>query len=458
MLNSTSKHLLHCALLVTLVVVFLVFTGGIKVNENSFVSVDPWEEYGTIPTLLLYMLRLLTFLTLPQVIFNLLGLVCYNAFPDKVVLKGSPLLAPFICIRVVTRGDYPDLVKSNVMRNMNTCLDTGLENFLIEVVTDKAVNLLKHRRTREIVVPKDYKTKTGAMFKSRALQYCLEDTVNVLNNNDWVVHLDEETLLTKNSVRGIINFVLDGKHPFGQGLITYANENVVNWLTTLADSFRVSDDMGKLRLQFKMFHKPFFSWKGSYVVTQVHAEKEVSFDNGIDGSVAEDCFFAMRAFAKGYSFNFIEGEMYEKSPFTLLDFLQQRKRWLQGILLVVHSNAIPWYNKFLLTISVYSWVTMPLSTSNMIFAALYPIPCPNMVDFLCAFIAGFNIYMYVFGVIKSFSLYRFGVVKFLACVLGALCTIPINVIIENVAVIWGLVGKKHKFYVVQKDVHALVTV
>lgn len=107
------------------------------------------------------------------------------------------------------------------------------------------------------------------MFKSRALQYCLEDSVNVLNPNDWIVHLDEETILTENSVKGITNFVLDGKYPFGQGLITYANENVVNWLTTLADSFRVSDDMGKLRFTFKTFHKPIFSWKGSYVVTQV---------------------------------------------------------------------------------------------------------------------------------------------------------------------------------------------
>lgn len=70
------------------------------------------------------------------------------------------------------------------------------------------------------MVPKDYQTRTGALFKSRALQYCLEDHVNVLNNTDWIVHLDEETLLTENSVRGIINFVLDGKHPFGQGLIT----------------------------------------------------------------------------------------------------------------------------------------------------------------------------------------------------------------------------------------------
>jgi egghead protein (zeste-white 4 protein) len=190
----------------------------------------------------------------------------------------------------------------------------------------------------------------------------------------------------------------------------------------------------------------------------LHAEKEVSFDNGLDGSVAEDCFFAMRAFSKGYSFNFIEGEMYEKSPFTLLDFLQQRKRWLQGILLVVHSNNIPLKHKFLLAVSVYSWVTMPLSTSNMIFAYIYPIPCPYLVDFLCAFIGGFNIYMYVFGVIKSFSLYRFGLLRFVCCVLGALCTIPINVVIENIAVIWGLIGKKHKFYVVQKEVRQLVTV
>ena len=188
------------------------------------------------------------------------------------------------------------------------------------------------------------------------------------------------------------------------------------------------------------------------------AEKEVSFDNGVDGSVAEDCFFAMRAYSKGYTFNFIEGEMYEKSPFTLLDFLQQRKRWLQGILLVVHSNLIPFRHKILLAISVYSWVTMPFSTSNIIFAALYPIPCPNLMDFVCAFIVAVNFYMYVFGVIKSFSVYRFGLLKFIMCALGAVCTIPINIVIENVAVMWGLVGKKHKFYVVQKDIRALVTV
>lgn len=166
----------------------------------------------------------------------------------------------------------------------------------------------------------------------------------------------------------------------------------------------------------------------------------------------------MRAYAKGYSFDFIEGEMYEKSPFTLLDFLQQRKRWLQGILLVVRSALIPWRYKFFLAVSVYSWCTMPLSSSNIVLAGLYPIPCPDLMDFLCAFIAGVQLYMYVFGVLKSFSLYRFGVFKCAVCALGALCTIPVNIVIENAAVIWGMVGKKHTFYVVQKDVQKAVTV
>lgn len=159
----------------------------------------------------------------------------------------------------------------------------------------------------------------------------------------------------------------------------------------------------------------------------------------------------MSAFSKGYTFNFIDGEMYEKSPFTMMDFLQQRKRWLQGILLVVHSKVIPFRYKIFLAISVYSWVTMPLTTSNIIFACLKPIPCPYMVDFLCAFVGGISIYMYIFGVLKSFSLYRFGWLKSVLCIVGALGTIPVNLVIENVAVIWGVIGKKHKFYVVQKE-------
>lgn len=270
MLRGRVKHLLHCTFFLSFILFFIIFSGAAQLEDHKIIYIDPWEQYGVLTTILLYTVRFLSFMTLPQVLCNFFGLLIFNTFPGKVKLKGSPLLAPFICIRVVTRGNFPQLVKDNVTRNMNLCVDAGLENFMIEVVTDKMINLPKHRRVREVVVPAKYKTKTGALFKSRALQYCLEDDVNILGDTDWIVHLDEETLLTDNSIRGILNFVLDGQHPFGQGLITYANEQIVNWMTTLGDCFRVADDMGKLKLQFYLFHKPLFSWKGSYVITQVN--------------------------------------------------------------------------------------------------------------------------------------------------------------------------------------------
>jgi hypothetical protein len=64
------------------------------------------------------------------------------------------------------------------------------------------------------------------------------------------------------------------------GLITYASnaphfksflKTIQNRICTVADSFRVSDDMGKLRCQLTYLNKPVFGWKGSYVVCKVGA-------------------------------------------------------------------------------------------------------------------------------------------------------------------------------------------
>ena len=55
-------------------------------------------------------------------------------------VKSSPLLSPFVCVRVVTRGLYPNLVKRTVAANMNTLLDTGLDNFMIQVRSPMKTN------------------------------------------------------------------------------------------------------------------------------------------------------------------------------------------------------------------------------------------------------------------------------------------------------------------------------
>lgn len=190
-----------------------------------------------------------------------------------------------------------------------------------------------------------------------------------------------------------------------------------------------------------------------FVSFQVAAERDISFDNGIDGSIAEDCFFAMMASSRGYTFDFVDGEMHEKSPFTLMDFIQQRKRWLQGLLLVVHAKEIPCRTKIWLATGVYSTATLPLTLSNIIWAILFPIPMPLPVDLLFAFLGGMALYMYIFGVVKSFSLSSRagGWLKTPFCVVCVVLLVPVFIVLETIAVVWGWVGKKHKFHVVQKN-------
>ena len=171
-LDSDTKHILHCVLFITVIILFEIQSGGVKLwyNDDDIV-IDATTKYGPVKAGFLYFLRILALLSLPQCICNFLGLTLYNAFNEKVTLKSTPLLAPFICIRTVTRGDYPDLINRNVMRNIQTCLSVGLENFIVEVVTDKPLSLPKHPRIREVVVPKEYKTKTGALFKVILLSF-----------------------------------------------------------------------------------------------------------------------------------------------------------------------------------------------------------------------------------------------------------------------------------------------
>lgn len=474
----------------------------------------PIVGIATVLTILGMTIQLLVLLPVPQIIFNLLGLTFFDAFKKDIRLKNRSLRHEgqandehinkldysdlstnkskqnrseneatrptgsevernmtecasnedsflitgqnhHVCFRVVTRGLYPDLVRRNLNRNLLTCASSQLKDYSFEIVTDKCLDnltTLNDKRITQIVVPTSYRSSTGAMFKARALQYTLEPGTSRVEGGDYIVHLDEETILTNNSINGILNFMMNEQHTFGQGLIVYMNDEVVNWFTTLADSFRVAEDMGKIRFQLSALHKPWFGWKGSYVVTRCEAERDVSFDHGPDGSIAEDCYFSMIALAKGYSFDFIEGEMLEKSPFSITDAIKQRKRWVQGFWLVVHSPKIPIRAKFFLAMSCYAWASLPLSTLSYLITAILPIPSSPWLVSISTFCFAVSLYMYMFGLLKSFDL-RDSVSKkmLLVFMLGQVSTLFLNIVVENIAVVWGLLTPKHQFYIVAKD-------
>lgn len=104
-----------------------------------------------------------------------------------------------------------------------------------------------------------------------------------------------------------------------------------------------------------------------------------------------------------------------------------------------------------LACSLYAWAWLPLTTMNVFLAGLLPLPRYVVFDFAVAWVGAVNLYMYVFGVVKSFAALRCPPWKLALYTAGALATIPFNVAIENVAVLWGCFGRKHQFYVVQKD-------
>ena len=74
-----------------------------------------------------------------------------------------------------------------------------------------------------------------------------QPSVNILSDEDWIVHLDEETILSPDSVKSVFNFAARGEFQFGQGVITYVNLGIENLFITLADSIRVANDYGLIR-------------------------------------------------------------------------------------------------------------------------------------------------------------------------------------------------------------------
>ena len=75
------QHLLHCIAFIAIIFVWIYVGTGLSSIDDSILN--PWESYGWIQTVSLYICRSLVLLSLPVALFNFLGLVLFPAFPDK---------------------------------------------------------------------------------------------------------------------------------------------------------------------------------------------------------------------------------------------------------------------------------------------------------------------------------------------------------------------------------------
>lgn len=414
--NMYLKHALVVTALLAWTSMFAMWTYTLKWGATGPPNIDPWVEYGTVLTIVLAVIKYSTLLALPKILTTVIGFIAFNTFPGPVEFKSDPEEAPFLCVRIVTRGLYPELVKYTLKRNISVLNSSGIKHFKIEVVTNNKISVAGDR-VEEILLPSSYETKRGATNRARNLQYCLEEENDFLDHDAWIVHIDEETLLTEDSAKGIINFITEGKCDFGQGVISYAGDqqdlgsswaNFQHHMCTVADSFRVAVDMGQLRGQLKMLHKPIFGWKGPFIVARLSSLKEVSFDHGPESALAEDNFFAMFAMNTGkYRFGFVEGDMWERSPFSFADFFHQRRRWLQGWISLVSSSRIYWKDKLLFAMTLGTWLFMPLTVwYGWFFSRIFPLNSHPLPDYLACCIGAVFVFHYIFGYIKQFPVSR----------------------------------------------------
>ena len=67
-----------------------------------------------------------------------------------------------------------------------------------------------------------------------------------------------------------------------------------------------------------------------------------------------------------------------------------------------------------------------------------------------SFLGAVAIYMGIYGILRSFDVREIGWFKFLFLIVAQFALIPIKVVIELVAIVWGLCSSKNHFFVVNK--------
>ena len=128
------QHVVH-------VIIYLCWTITVAVNNVKLPEEDPFTKYGSFVAYFSIGIRLLSILIIPQMFMLALGLLLFDIKQPRPELKCSPALAPFLCIRIVTRGLYPTLICQNIKNHLAVANRVGLENFVVEVVTDNELKL-----------------------------------------------------------------------------------------------------------------------------------------------------------------------------------------------------------------------------------------------------------------------------------------------------------------------------
>ena len=415
---------------------------------------DAW--YGQAQCYLFYV----WLLAAPQTLLNLQGFLFTHPRAQVFTPDGAwhALHTP-LHIRIVTRGTNSDAVQKTIEADKSV-IDAFTElhgvrpQVVVEVVSDNRMPI----DMVQYVVPSDFTTPHGALFKARALQYAVYAVP--VERDAWVLHCDEETQITLSGLIGCLQFMQQeieaagpGEYPaVGQGAILYHRDFWLRPFLTLADSMRTALDFGYFRVQSHVWHRPLFGLHGSFILVRQDIEHVVDFDFDNYRSITEDAYWALRLVDRGILLKWVHGFLSEQATFSVQDFLRQRRRWFTGLWHVLDGEGVRWRTKLVMRVSVISWTCALLGTLAITIQLMHPIFVPWYIILPASLCQATYTSITVYGLLVNLEQLRLRTrgIGWLI-VLAQMALMPIFALLESTAILWGLFTLRSiKFHVVKK--------
>lgn len=340
--------------------------------------------------------RAMWLFAVPYCIITFIGFATPDITRSPEQQKKQPVKREFIrkfYILSVTRGSNPEATRRAHAKLKK--LEQYHPAVRVCVLTDEPY---VYPDLDNIVCPKSYVSPKGlAKHKARALDY-FRHTMQ-LGPYDFVLHMDEESTMDAESLRGCFDFVRYTTHHMGQGIIIYNGHNYwanwKAWLFAVADTIRVGDDLARFSLQTNIIHRPVFGIHGSFLLLNGEAENVVGWDFS---SLAEDFEFSQAAWMKGFTLGRVHGVVREQSPEGFQDMLKQRRRWYMGIRQIKGVYHLPQLGIKLWTLGLFCLVA---TIANLIFSLLiqWSGPSPMWIYTLSVFCFGAFQWLYAGGLL-----------------------------------------------------------
>lgn len=318
---------------------------------------------------------------------------------------------PYLKVQVTTKGGALPVVERS-LRVLERICDAHpwlRARMTAEVITerpDEAAHLLRAFEATSldvsaIALPPDYRTPNGSLLKARALHHLVDlrrAGYNRRPGRTFIVHFDEETVITEPHLFVLVDYLTRDPKPVSQGPILYPLEwEQTPWVCRALESTR---PFGCAECARVMQHPPPPHLHGSNLVVEESVENEIGWDFGtLEGQpfVAEDLLFGLRAYALlgDGAFGWHGASAFEQPPLSLFWAVQQRLRWVLGALQGVRAiwvksdyDGMSRHRKLRLSLSVSARIAtyslgFPIGLTGLVFLThpLHDVPALRSATF-----------------------------------------------------------------------------